>query len=162
MRSGLVAQDESRTKLTSPRHAVGRMRASYGRIRARLRARGPESAAPRRKPGEENATASDRRIVTEMDDRPLDSESRSGIGNGRCLVVDDRAGWPEIAGPVRRFLTRIVGAERSEDLASDTMLIAPITVGDGASTGAGSVVTKDVADGDLVVGVPAKRVTSDR
>ncbi len=41
-------------------------------------------------------------------------------------------------------------------IGSDTMLIAPITVGDGASTGAGSVVTKDVVAGELVAGVPAR------
>lgn len=41
-------------------------------------------------------------------------------------------------------------------IGSDTMLVAPVTVGDGAATGAGSVVTKDVAPGELVVGVPAK------
>ena len=38
----------------------------------------------------------------------------------------------------------------------DTMLVAPVTVGDEATTGAGSVVTKDVPAGRLVVGVPAK------
>ena len=41
-------------------------------------------------------------------------------------------------------------------IGSDTMLVAPVSVGDGASTGAGSVVTKDIQPGDLVVGVPAK------
>ena len=41
-------------------------------------------------------------------------------------------------------------------IGSDTMLVAPVNVGDGATTGAGSVVTKDVAAGELVVGVPAK------
>jgi bifunctional UDP-N-acetylglucosamine pyrophosphorylase/glucosamine-1-phosphate N-acetyltransferase len=41
-------------------------------------------------------------------------------------------------------------------IGSDTMLIAPVTIGDGASTGAGSVVTRDVAPGETVVGVPAK------
>ena len=41
-------------------------------------------------------------------------------------------------------------------IGSDTMLVAPIKVGDGASTGAGSVVTKDVEAGELVVGVPAR------
>jgi len=41
---------------------------------------------------------------------------------------------------------------------SDTLLIAPLNVGDGAVTGAGSVVTKDVSAGSLVVGVPARRV----
>ncbi len=38
----------------------------------------------------------------------------------------------------------------------DTMLVAPITVGDGAATAAGSVVTKDVAPGERVAGVPAR------
>ena len=36
------------------------------------------------------------------------------------------------------------------------MLIAPIELGDGARTGAGSVVTKDVPAGMLAVGVPAR------
>jgi len=44
-------------------------------------------------------------------------------------------------------------------IGSDTMLVAPVSVGDGASTGAGSVVTKDVEPGELVVGVPAKKRT---
>jgi bifunctional UDP-N-acetylglucosamine pyrophosphorylase/glucosamine-1-phosphate N-acetyltransferase len=41
-------------------------------------------------------------------------------------------------------------------IGSDTMLVAPIKVGDGASTGAGSVVTKDIEPEMLVAGVPAK------
>lgn len=48
-------------------------------------------------------------------------------------------------------------------IGSDTMLVAPVSVGDGASTGAGSVVTKDVEAGELVVGVPARKlVKSDK
>ncbi|MGZ6340422.1 MAG: DapH/DapD/GlmU-related protein, partial [Candidatus Limnocylindrales bacterium] len=41
-------------------------------------------------------------------------------------------------------------------IGSDTMLVAPVTVGDGAKTGAGSVVTHDVPAGRTVVGVPAR------
>ena len=41
-------------------------------------------------------------------------------------------------------------------LGVDTMLRAPITLGDGARTGAGAVVTKDVPAGKLAVGVPAR------
>jgi bifunctional UDP-N-acetylglucosamine pyrophosphorylase / glucosamine-1-phosphate N-acetyltransferase len=40
-------------------------------------------------------------------------------------------------------------------LGSDTMLVAPVSIGEGAKTGAGSVVTKDVEPYSLVVGVPA-------
>ncbi len=41
-------------------------------------------------------------------------------------------------------------------IGSDTMLIAPVKVGDNSITGAGSVVTKDVPNDSLVVGAPAK------
>jgi len=39
---------------------------------------------------------------------------------------------------------------------SDTLLVAPVSLGDGAATGAGSVVTHDVAAGALVYGAPAR------
>jgi bifunctional UDP-N-acetylglucosamine pyrophosphorylase / glucosamine-1-phosphate N-acetyltransferase len=45
-------------------------------------------------------------------------------------------------------------------IGSDTMLVAPVNVGDGAATGAGSVVTSDVEEGALVVGVPARKIKS--
>ena len=40
-------------------------------------------------------------------------------------------------------------------IGSDTMLVAPVRVGKGSVTGAGSVVTKDVPENSLVAGVPA-------
>jgi bifunctional UDP-N-acetylglucosamine pyrophosphorylase/glucosamine-1-phosphate N-acetyltransferase len=40
----------------------------------------------------------------------------------------------------------------------DTMMVAPVTIGEGATTGAGSVVTRDVAPGKKVVGVPARPI----
>ena len=43
-------------------------------------------------------------------------------------------------------------------IGSDTILRAPVSVGDGAATGAGSVVTHDVPEHSLVVGVPARLV----
>lgn len=41
-------------------------------------------------------------------------------------------------------------------IGSDTMLRAPVTVGKGAYTGVGSVVTRDVRPGETVAGVPAR------
>ena len=43
-------------------------------------------------------------------------------------------------------------------IGSDTILRAPVRVGDGARTGAGAVVTRDVPDGATAVGVPARVV----
>lgn len=42
-------------------------------------------------------------------------------------------------------------------LGSDTMLRAPVEIGDDAATGAGSVVTRDVPPGAVVFGVPARQ-----
>jgi bifunctional UDP-N-acetylglucosamine pyrophosphorylase/glucosamine-1-phosphate N-acetyltransferase len=43
-------------------------------------------------------------------------------------------------------------------IGSDTMLVAPVTLGDGSRTGAGAVVTKDVPADTLVVGMPARAI----
>lgn len=48
----------------------------------------------------------------------------------------------------------IVG--RGVSIGSNTSLVAPVTIGDNALTGAGSVVTKDVAEGERVAGNPAR------
>ena len=54
---------------------------------------------------------------------------------------------------VTKLLTTI---ESEAFIGSDTMLVAPVTVGRGAATGAGSVVTRDVERGTTVTGVPAR------
>jgi bifunctional UDP-N-acetylglucosamine pyrophosphorylase/glucosamine-1-phosphate N-acetyltransferase len=43
-------------------------------------------------------------------------------------------------------------------IGSDTMLVAPVKVGEGAHTGAGAVVTKDVPPDTLAVGMPARAI----
>jgi bifunctional UDP-N-acetylglucosamine pyrophosphorylase/glucosamine-1-phosphate N-acetyltransferase len=49
---------------------------------------------------------------------------------------------------------------KNVSIGSNTSIVAPRTIGDGALTGAGSVVTKDVAPGERVAGNPAKPLTS--
>jgi bifunctional UDP-N-acetylglucosamine pyrophosphorylase/glucosamine-1-phosphate N-acetyltransferase len=41
-------------------------------------------------------------------------------------------------------------------IGSDTMLVAPVKVGRGAVSGAGSVIIEDVPEDTLVAGIPAK------
>jgi bifunctional UDP-N-acetylglucosamine pyrophosphorylase/glucosamine-1-phosphate N-acetyltransferase len=41
---------------------------------------------------------------------------------------------------------------RDAFIGSDTMLVAPVTLGDRAMTGSGSVITQDVPDGALALG----------
>ncbi len=43
-------------------------------------------------------------------------------------------------------------------IGSDTMLVAPVKIGKEARTGAGAVVTKDIPDQTLAVGVPARAI----
>ncbi len=54
----------------------------------------------------------------------------------------------------RRKHRTVVG--KGAFVGSDTMLVAPVEIGDGARTGAGSVVTRDVPPGSLAYGVPAR------
>jgi bifunctional UDP-N-acetylglucosamine pyrophosphorylase/glucosamine-1-phosphate N-acetyltransferase len=52
--------------------------------------------------------------------------------------------------------------EEGAFIGSDSMLVAPVRIGARASTGAGSVVTRDVPAGAQVVGVPARIVAKER
>jgi bifunctional UDP-N-acetylglucosamine pyrophosphorylase/glucosamine-1-phosphate N-acetyltransferase len=46
--------------------------------------------------------------------------------------------------------------EDDASIGSDTMLVAPVRIGTGAMTGAGSVVTHDVPSGEVWAGAPAR------
>jgi bifunctional UDP-N-acetylglucosamine pyrophosphorylase/glucosamine-1-phosphate N-acetyltransferase len=43
-------------------------------------------------------------------------------------------------------------------IGSDTMLVAPVKIGEGARTGAGAVVTKNLPEYTLAVGMPARAI----
>jgi bifunctional UDP-N-acetylglucosamine pyrophosphorylase / glucosamine-1-phosphate N-acetyltransferase len=75
-----------------------------------------------------------------------DAEIGSGANIGAGAITANYDG-------VRKHRTEI---GRGAFIGVDTMLVAPVTVGDGARTGAGAVVTRDVPAGKLAVGVPAR------
>ena len=75
-----------------------------------------------------------------------DAEVRAGTNVGAGTITCNFDGK-------RKHRTKV---GRGVFLGSDTMLRAPVEVGDGAVTGAGSVVTRDVPPGEVVFGVPAR------
>jgi bifunctional UDP-N-acetylglucosamine pyrophosphorylase / glucosamine-1-phosphate N-acetyltransferase len=74
----------------------------------------------------------------------IGSNTNIGAGTITCNYDGQKKHATEIGGDV------FIG--------SDTMLVAPLKIGSGARTGAGSVVTKNVAEDTLVVGMPARAV----
>jgi bifunctional UDP-N-acetylglucosamine pyrophosphorylase/glucosamine-1-phosphate N-acetyltransferase len=75
-----------------------------------------------------------------------DIGERVNIGAGTITVNYDAE---------TRVKSRTV-VENDAAISSDTMLVAPVTMGEGAMTGAGSVVTHDIPAGEVWVGVPAR------
>jgi bifunctional UDP-N-acetylglucosamine pyrophosphorylase/glucosamine-1-phosphate N-acetyltransferase len=80
--------------------------------------------------------------LTYLGDATIGEETNIGAGTVTCNY-DGKNKHPTIIGD-------------HVHIGSDTMLIAPVSVGSGASTGAGSVVTRDVPPNTLVAGVPAR------
>jgi bifunctional UDP-N-acetylglucosamine pyrophosphorylase/glucosamine-1-phosphate N-acetyltransferase len=75
-----------------------------------------------------------------------DVGQRVNIGAGTITVNFDAE--------TREKNRTVVGDDAA--ISSDTMLVAPVDVGAGAMTGAGSVVTHDIPSGEVWVGVPAR------
>ena len=76
-----------------------------------------------------------------------DAEIGTGTNVGAATVVVNYDG-------VAKHRTKIGDHVR---IGSDSMLVAPVTVGDGAYTAAGSVITEDVPPGALAIARPAQR-----
>jgi bifunctional UDP-N-acetylglucosamine pyrophosphorylase/glucosamine-1-phosphate N-acetyltransferase len=79
-----------------------------------------------------------------LGDATISSDVNIGAGTITCNYDGERKNPTEIG----------AGAF----IGSDTMLVAPVKLGDGARTGAGSVVTKDVPAKTLAVGAPARAI----
>jgi bifunctional UDP-N-acetylglucosamine pyrophosphorylase/glucosamine-1-phosphate N-acetyltransferase len=75
-----------------------------------------------------------------------DIGERVNIGAGTITVNFDAE--------TREKNRTVVGDDAA--ISSDTMLVAPVDVGPGAMTGAGTVVTHDIPSGEVWVGVPAR------
>lgn len=80
--------------------------------------------------------------LTYLGDATIGEDTNIGAGTVTCNY-DGKHKHPTVIGSRVR-------------IGSDTMLVAPVCVGDGAVTAAGSVVTEDVPPDTLVAGVPAK------
>ena len=80
--------------------------------------------------------------LTYLGDATIGADTNIGAGTVTCNY-DGQHKHPTVIGSRVR-------------IGSDTMLVAPVQVGDGSVTAAGSVVTEDVPPDTLVAGVPAK------
>jgi bifunctional UDP-N-acetylglucosamine pyrophosphorylase / glucosamine-1-phosphate N-acetyltransferase len=80
--------------------------------------------------------------LTYLGDATIGEKTNIGAGTVTCNY-DGKQKHPTIIGDNVR-------------IGSDTMLVAPVTVGKGSVTAAGAVVTEDVPPNTLVAGVPAK------
>jgi bifunctional UDP-N-acetylglucosamine pyrophosphorylase/glucosamine-1-phosphate N-acetyltransferase len=72
-----------------------------------------------------------------MGDATIGENSNVGAGSITCNY-DGEKKYPTVIGD---------GAF----IGSDTMMVAPVRIGDEATTGAGSVISKDVPDGNLAI-----------
>ena len=80
------------------------------------------------------------------------------VGHG-VMFINDRRPSASAAETGTWTLERIV-IKRGASIGSGAAIMAGVTVGEGALVGAGAVVTKDVAPGAVVAGVPARLLPS--
>jgi acetyltransferase-like isoleucine patch superfamily enzyme len=81
------------------------------------------------------------------------------VGHGVMFVNDKRPRATTESGELQSaedwVLERTV-VERGASIGSGAVIVGGLTIGAGALVGAGAVVTRDVAPGEVVVGVPAR------
>ena len=85
------------------------------------------------------------------------------IGHHVCFINDaypratNADGAPQSAGDWKIVPTRVC---RGASIGSGAVILCGVTIGAGALVGAGAVVTRDVAPGEVVTGVPARLLRS--
>jgi acetyltransferase-like isoleucine patch superfamily enzyme len=92
-----------------------------------------------------------------FDARNLVLEDYVGWGPGARVLGSEHTGFPADV-PIIQTDLRIepVVVEHGADIGTGAVLLPGVTVGRGAIVGAGAVVTRDVAPGAIVAGVPAR------
>src|SRR3954454_3007231 len=84
------------------------------------------------------------------------------VGHGVMFINDDRPRATTDGGELQsggdwKLLATVI--ERRASLGSGAVILGGVRVGEGALIGAGAVVTRDVAPGETVAGVPARVLT---
>jgi acetyltransferase-like isoleucine patch superfamily enzyme len=108
--------------------------------------------------GEQVYIGEDLIIIDELEDRGrVRIGNRVAISERVTLVISSNPNFSRI----RPFLKDIHGHIEIDDdawLGTGAVILPNVRIGTGAVVGAGSVVTKDVPDFTVVVGVPAKEI----
>ena len=75
--------------------------------------------------------------------------------NDRCPRATTAEGRPQTASDWRMERTLV---RRRASIGSNATILCGVVIGEGATIGAGAVVTRDVSAGEFVTGVPARRM----
>ena len=81
------------------------------------------------------------------------------VGHGVIFINDKKPSSKKAL--AKTWELEPVVIKKGSTIGSGAIIIGGLSVGRGAFIGAGAVVTKDVSDGDTVIGVPARSMTKD-